>query len=365
MAPIIHELKNKNIPHSICVTAQHREMLDQVLQFFKIIPDYDLDLMSKGQSLNLLSSRIFEEIDIVLEKEKPDLVLVQGDTTTAAIASMAAFHLKIKVGHVEAGLRTYDPSAPFPEEINRQIIARITDYHFAPTPKAAQNLISEGIPRNKIFLTGNTVVDALLWGIRTVNKDTSCKEITGLKKIIDPSKKLILITGHRRENFGTGLKEICQGLLRISQIESVQLIFPVHLNPAVKETVHELLTSQENIHLIDPLPYPAMLWLMQQTHLIISDSGGVQEEAPTFRKPVIVTRQSTERMEGVDAGFSFLVGTDKNKLVSKAFELLKSPTDYFNNHNPYGDGKAAEKIVGSITSISQNPSQFSHLDTGP
>ncbi|NJW53660.1 UDP-N-acetylglucosamine 2-epimerase (non-hydrolyzing) [Salinimicrobium sp. CDJ15-91] len=350
MAPILHELKDKNILHCICVTAQHREMLDQVLEFFKIIPDYDLNIMSKGQSLNLLSSKIFEEIDLVLEKEKPELILLQGDTTTAAIASMAAFHRKIKVGHVEAGLRTYDASAPFPEEINRQIIARITDYHFVPTPAAAKNLISEGIPENKIFLTGNTVVDALLWGIKKVNESISCKEINELEKIIDPSKKIVLVTGHRRENFGTGLKEICQGLLEISQKESIQLIFPVHLNPIVKDTVHELLSGQENIHLINPLPYPAMLWLMQQSHLIISDSGGIQEEAPTFLKPVLVTRKTTERMEGVDAGFSFMVGTNKNKLISKAFELLKMPPDYSNKKNPYGDGKAAEKIVRLITS---------------
>lgn len=350
MAPVIFELRKQKVNFKVCVTAQHREMLDQVLNFFEIIPQHDLNLMSKGQSLNALSSRILEKIDPVLEKEEPDLVLVQGDTTTAVMVSMAAFHRKIKVGHIEAGLRTYNPTAPFPEEINRQITARIANYHFTPTIKAFQNLISEGIPEDKIFLTGNTIVDAMHWGIQKVSKNSLNKEIRDFENLKSSSKKLILVTGHRRENFGYGLREICKALTAISELKDVELVYPVHLNPMVKNTIYEILGNKENVHLIPPLPYPSLLWLMQKCDLIISDSGGIQEEAPSLKKPVIVTREVSERMEGVEAGFSFLVGTDRKKILEKTVELINTTPDYSTTENPYGDGKASEKIVHVITS---------------
>jgi len=345
MAPVIHELKKQKFDFKVCVTAQHREMLDQVLEFFEIIPDYDLDLMQPNQSLNELSSKILKEIDLVLGKEQPDVVLVQGDTTSAAMVSLAAFHRRIKVGHVEAGLRTHNKAAPFPEEVNRQLTARIADWHFAPTAKANSNLLGEQIPKEHIYLTGNTVVDALQWAIAKMESEFLSEEIQKVKSSLNPNKKLILVTGHRRENFGEGLTKICKALLELSEREEVELIYPVHLNPHVIGPVQELLGDKANIHLIAPVSYPTMLWLMQRCSLIISDSGGIQEEAPTFKKPVLVTRKVSERMEGVEAGFSFLVGTDKNIIVDEAIRLLDNPPDFSGIDNPYGDGKAAFKIV--------------------
>lgn len=348
MVAIILELEKRGIPFKICVTAQHREMLDQVLKFFKIKPDYDLNLMMQGQSLNSLSAKIFEKIDPILDKEKPDLILVQGDTTTAAIISIAAFHRRIKIGHIEAGLRTYNISAPFPEEANRQIISRIADIHFSPTEGATTNLITEGISKEKIFLTGNTGIDAQYLAFEKI-LNTSDLDIIKLEALLNSSKKLILVTGHRRESFGLGLKKICQALLEISFLQDVELIYPVHLNPKVKDTVFSYLSNKENIHLIDPLPYHSMLWLMQRCNLIITDSGGIQEEAPTFKKPLLVTRKLTERMEGVVAGFSFLVGTNRSKIIETAKDLLQNPPDYSMMNNPYGDGKAAQKIVDILS----------------
>ncbi len=345
MAPVIDELKKQKQPFKVCVTAQHREMLDQVLDFFEIVPDYDLDLMQPNQSLNQLSANILKKTDLVLEKEQPDVVLVQGDTTSAVMVSLAAFHRGIKVGHVEAGLRTYNKKAPFPEEMNRQITARIADWHFAPTAKANSNLLKEQIPKEQICITGNTVVDALEWAIAKIESELLSEEIQNIKALLNPDKKLILITGHRRENFGVGLIHICEALLELSEKEDVELIYPVHLNPNVSGPVRELLGQQKNIHLIKPVSYPTMLWLMQQCSLIISDSGGIQEEAPTFKKPVLVTREFSERMEGVIAGFSFLVGTEKNKIVNETIRLLDNPPDFSGIANPYGDGTAASKII--------------------
>jgi len=345
MSPVIHELKKQKLNFKVCVTAQHREMLDQVLDFFEIVPDYDLDLMQPNQSLNELSAKIFKGIDKVLEKEQPDVVFVQGDTTSAAMVSLAAFHRRIKVGHIEAGLRTYNKAAPFPEEVNRQITARIADWHFAPTAKANSNLLKEQIPREYICTTGNTVVDALEWAINKMESEPLSEEIQKIKALLNPNKKFILVTGHRRENFGEGLIHICEALLELSERENVDLIYPVHLNPNVSGPVQELLGKQKNIHLIAPVSYPTMLWLMQCCSLIISDSGGIQEEAPTFKKPVLITREVSERMEGVEAGFSFLVGTDKNKILTEAIRLLESSPDFSEIENPYGDGKAAIKIV--------------------
>jgi len=348
MASVIHELKKQKLDFKVCVTAQHREMLDQVLDFFKIVPDYDLDLMQPNQSLNELSAKILKGIDRVLEKEHPELVLVQGDTTSAAMISLAAFHRRIKVGHVEAGLRTYNKMAPFPEEVNRQLTARIADFHFAPTSKAISNLLKEQIPKGCIYVTGNTVVDALEWAIAKMEAEQLSEEIQKIKALLNPNKKIILITGHRRENFGEGLIQICEALLELSEREDLELIYPVHLNPNVAGPVQELLRDKNNIHLIAPVAYPTMLWLMQQCSLIISDSGGIQEEAPTFKKPVLVTRGVSERMEGVEAGFSFLVGTDKDKIVSTSIFLLKDPPDFSKSENPYGDGTASKQIVNIL-----------------
>ncbi|CAM4096913.1 UDP-N-acetylglucosamine 2-epimerase (non-hydrolyzing) [Gillisia limnaea] len=345
MAPVIHELKKQKLEFKVCVTAQHREMLDQVLDFFEIVPEYDLDLMQPNQSLNQLSSNILKYIDEILVKEKPSLVLVQGDTTSAAIVALAAFHRGIKVGHVEAGLRTHNKMAPFPEEVNRQLTARIADFHFAPTSNASFNLLQELIPRGNIYVTGNTVVDALEWAINKLESQTLSEEIQKIKALLKPNKKMILITGHRRENFGEGLIQICEALKELSERENVELIYPVHLNPNVTGPVQELLSNKNNIHLISPVTYPTMLWLMQQCSLIISDSGGIQEEAPTFKKPVLVTREVSERMEGVEAGFSFLVGTGKSKIVKEATRILSHPPDFLGIENPYGDGRAAFRIV--------------------
>jgi len=350
MAPVIHELKKQKLDFKVCVTAQHREMLDQVLDFFEIVPDYDLDLMQPDQTLNQLSANILLSMDTVfdaagLRQAQTDIVLVQGDTTSAAMVSLATFHRRIKVGHVEAGLRTYNKAAPFPEEVNRQLTARIADFHFAPTSKANSNLLTEQIPKDHIFITGNTVVDALQWAIAKMEFEPFSKEIQETKILLNPNKKLILVTGHRRENFGKGLIHICEALLELSEREDIELIYPVHLNPNVTGPVQELLSHKKNIHLIAPVSYPTMLWLMQECSLIISDSGGIQEEAPTFKKPVLVTREVSERMEGVEAGFSFLMGTDKNKILTEAVRLLNHPPDFTGIENPYGDGKAAFRIV--------------------
>lgn len=345
MAPIIYELKKLKLDYKVCVTAQHREMLDQILDFFEIEPCYDLDLMRANQSLNELSAKILKEIDQVLKREQPDVVLVQGDTTSATMISLAAFHRGIKVAHIEAGLRTYKKNAPFPEEVNRQLTARIADWHFAPTAKANSNLIKEQIPKENIYLTGNTVVDSLEWAIAKMESEPLTGEILKIKALLNPNKKLILVTGHRRENFGEGLSNICEALLELSNRIDVEMIYPVHLNPNVTVPVQELLGNQKNIHLIPPVSYPTMLWLMGQSSLIISDSGGIQEEAPTFKKPVLVTREVSERMEGVEVGFSFLVGTDKNKIVEESIRLLDNPPDFSGIDNPYGNGKAAIRIV--------------------
>lgn len=345
MAPVIHELKKQKLNFKVCVTAQHREMLDQVLEFFKIIPDYDLDLMKPNQALSELSAEILRSIDIVLQKSMPYLVLVHGDTTSSSMVALAAFHRGIKVGHIEAGLRTYNKKAPYPEEVNRQLTARIADFHFAPTSIANSNLLKEQIPKEYIYVTGNTVVDALGWAIKKMGYKPLSEEIQKIKSLLNPNNKLILVTGHRRENFGEGFIHICEALLELSERKDVELIYPVHLNPNVTGPVQKLLSQKMNIHLIPPVSYPTMLWLMQECSLIISDSGGIQEEAPTFKKPVLVTREVSERMEGLEAGFSFLVGTNKNKIIAEAVRLLNHPPNFKDIANPYGDGKAAFRIV--------------------
>jgi len=346
MAPLYHQLKKNNFEVIVCVTAQHREMLDQVLDFFVIKPDYDLDLMQENQSLNGLSALILSKIDNVLKEVKPDLVLVHGDTTTSSIVALAAFHLGIKIGHVEAGLRTYNKKSPFPEEINRQLTSRIADLHFTPTTEATQNLLSENILTRDIVQTGNTVIDALLWTINKISKkDYSNPEIEQLKKEIPSHKKMVLVTGHRRENFESGLKSLCEALLKVSEREDVIIVYPVHLNPNVKKTVYELLLGKENVYLIPPVSYLVFVWLMQQSFLIVTDSGGIQEEAPSLGKPVLVTRKVSERTEGVKAGFSTLVGTDKNKIINTIQFILDNFSGFDNKINPYGNGNASNKII--------------------
>lgn len=350
IAPVIHELKNSNIEFKVAITAQHREMLDQVLDFFEIKPDYDLDLMEPNQSLNDLSGRIISQIDEVLEKEKPNMVLVQGDTTTAFFIAVASFHKGIRVGHIEAGLRTYNKQAPFPEEINRQMIAKIADLHFAPTAQGKSNLLKDLVPKELIHVTGNTVVDALCWAKEKLETLPLNEEAQKIRDSLNYKKKLILVTGHRRENFGQGLEQICKALLNLAQEEDVEIVYPVHLNPKVLGPVKKILNHTRNIHLVSPVSYPTMLWLMQICDLIISDSGGIQEEAPTFNKPVLVTRMFTERTESIDLGFSILVGTDKEKIIFEAKKLLDHPPNLTLMENPYGDGTAAKQIVEVILS---------------
>lgn len=337
----------------ICVTAQHRQMLDQVLDFFDIKPDYDLNLMAPNQTLNGLSGRLFGAIDGVYEAFQPDLVFLHGDTTTSSICAWAAFHRKIQVAHIEAGLRTYDKNAPFPEEINRQITGRIADIHFAPTLKAKENLIQEGVADSEIIVTGNTVIDALHLGLVKLDLGYSNSEIEQLKVIFKPKTKIILVTGHRRENFGDGFVQVCEALLEISKSQNVQIIYPVHLNPEVQNPVYSLLGNVQNIQLIAPLGYAAFLWLMKQSYMILTDSGGIQEEAPSLGKPVLVMREVTERPEAVSAGVVKLVGTNKHKIIEESRRLLSDNAYYEKMSsviNPYGDGKACERIVQFLQS---------------
>jgi UDP-N-acetylglucosamine 2-epimerase (non-hydrolysing) len=358
MGPLYHELKKSKFEVKVCVTAQHREMLDQVLDFFEIVPDYDLDLMQANQTLNGLSSKILFKIDEVFTIEKPDLVLIHGDTTTSSMVALAAFHLGIKVGHIEAGLRTYNKQAPFPEELNRQLTSRIADIHFTPTQQATQNLLQEGISINTIVQTGNTVIDALFWAINKIKKENySHPEIEKLKQLIPLYKKIVLVTGHRRENFGEGFQNLCEALLEISKRDDVVIVYPVHLNPNVKDIVYSLLSNKVNIQLIAPVSYPAFVWLMQQSFLIVTDSGGIQEEAPSLGKPVVVTRTVSERPEGVLAGFSTLVGTDTTKIINTIQNILDNFTEFANPMNPYGNGDASKRIVEYLRSSTLRQTQ--------
>ena len=349
MVPVIEELKKhpQEIDLKICVTGQHREMLDQVLSFFEVKPDYDLNVMKKGQNLISLSSAILDGLRDVFFDYKPDSIFVQGDTTTSTIAALAAYYSGIKVHHVEAGLRTLNKFSPYPEEVNRQITARIADVHYAPTMSAKNNLLEEGIPPSDIWVTGNTVIDALLLGLKKLNTYQS-EIITELKSIIKPDKKIILVTGHRRESFGLGFQQICKALKEIANRSDVQIIYPVHLNPNVREPVHEILGEVKNVHLINPLGYPEFIWLMEKSYIILTDSGGIQEEAPSLNKPVLVMRDTTERREAVDSGTAILVGTDLSTIVKETARLLNSPQDYLamsGIENPFGTGNASIKIV--------------------
>mgnify|MGYP000141490875 CR=1 FL=1 len=358
MAPLVKEfLKNSSdFETKVCITAQHREMLDQVLSFFEIDPDFDLNLMKPNQNLYTLTADIITNLKPVLEEFKPDFVYVHGDTTTTMAASIAAFYSGAKVCHVEAGLRTFNKRSPFPEEINRSIAGSVSDYHFAPTTTSQKNLINENINQSHILVTGNTVIDALHYSSNKVTSETyTDQEIEQLKTFVDSTKKIILVTGHRRENHGQGFINICNALKQIAiENPDVQIIYPVHLNPKVQKPVYELLTNIENIKLIAPLSYPSFVWLMSQSFLIITDSGGVQEEAPSLGKPVLVMRDTTERPEAVEAGTVLLVGTDTNRIVQETNNLLKNNDAYTKMsklHNPYGDGSSCQKIVEFISNI--------------
>ncbi|WP_296315290.1 non-hydrolyzing UDP-N-acetylglucosamine 2-epimerase [Winogradskyella sp. UBA3174] len=355
MAPLVKAfLKDSDhFETKVCITAQHREMLDQVLSFFDIIPDYDLDLMKPNQNLYSLTADIITNLKPILEDFNPDFVYVHGDTTTTMAASIAAFYSGAKVCHVEAGLRTFNKRSPFPEEINRSIAGSVSDYHFAPTTTSRDNLLNENINGSNILVTGNTVIDALAHSSTIVNSDNfQDKEIEELKEIVDNKKRLILVTGHRRENHGQGFINICSALKTIAQNhDDVQIIYPVHLNPNVQKPVYDLLGNEKNIKLIAPLSYPSFVWLMNKSYLIITDSGGVQEEAPSLGKPVLVMRYTTERPEAVDAGTVLLVGTNTSKIINETDKLLNDNKNYeamSKLHNPYGDGKACERIVEFI-----------------
>ena len=357
MAPLVNQFnmhKDKFIT-KVCVTAQHREMLDQVLDFFEIQPDYDLNLMKPGQNLFHLTADVLTEMKRVFEDFKPDFVFVHGDTTTSTSTALAAFYAQIKVCHIEAGLRTYDKWSPFPEEMNRQLTGKIADYHFSPTEGSKNNLINEGVSKNSILVTGNTVIDALLLAEQKVDSIYD-EQIEFLKSIVDKTKKIILVTGHRRENFGDGFINICNALKELSNNNEVQIIFPVHLNPNVKEPVYSILGNNDSIKLISPLAYPAFVWLMKQSYLIITDSGGIQEEAPSLGKPVLVMRDTTERPEAVEAGTVILVGTNQEKILNESNKLLINKEYYrlmSGRHNPYGDGTSTKQIVDKLLKINE------------
>lgn len=356
MAPLVNEFKKhaKRFETRVCVTAQHREMLDQVLDFFEITPDYDLDLMKPNQNLYSLTSDIILGLKPVLEEYKPDFVYVHGDTSTTMAASIASFYAGAKVCHVEAGLRTNDKHSPFPEEMNRQVTGRIADYHFAPTDQSKMNLLSENVNEESILVTGNTVIDALIESTLKVNSILN-PEIDQLNRIIGDTKQLILVTGHRRENHGQGFINICEALKTIAiQNPEAKIVYPVHLNPNVKGPVYQILGNISNVYLIEPLAYPAFVWLMNQSYLIITDSGGVQEEAPSLGKPVLVMRDTTERPEAVEAGTVILVGTNTAKIINECNDLLSNTENYQKMsalHNPYGDGKACKRIIDFIISL--------------
>lgn len=351
MAPLVKQLESSNYFESkVCVTAQHREMLDQVLELFSITPDYDLDLMKPGQDLTGVTCGILSGLQSILGEFEPDYVLVHGDTATTLSASLAAYYQQVKVGHVEAGLRTGNIYSPWPEEGNRKLTGAIADLHFAPTETSKNNLIAEGIEPSKIHQTGNTVIDALLEVITKLeNGSNLSKELQNKFDSIDLDKKVVLITGHRRESFGGGFERICTAISQAAQcFEDVEFVYPVHLNPNVREPVNRLLRGRNNVHLIEPLDYLPFVYLMNKSHIILTDSGGIQEEAPSLGKPVLVMRDTTERPEAVEAGTVKLVGTDAQKIVSELSILLTDNTAYEKMsfaHNPYGDGKACQRIT--------------------
>jgi UDP-N-acetylglucosamine 2-epimerase (non-hydrolysing) len=359
MAPVVNALRGRPDRFScvVCVTAQHREMLDQVLDLFSIVPDHDLNLMRPGQGLHDVTRAVLGGIPAVLEMERPGLVLVHGDTTTTMAATLAAYYARVPVGHVEAGLRTGNKYAPFPEEINRKVTGAIADLHFAPTKASRENLLREGVPEGSIVVTGNTVIDALLSVAGRLRGDGAlAKRMEAEFPFLDPSKKLVLVTGHRRENFGEGFERICRALAEIASLRpAAEILYPVHLNPNVQESVRRILGTgiRPNTHLVGPVDYLPFVYLMMRSHLILTDSGGIQEEAPSLGKPVLVMREVTERPEAVTAGTARLVGTDREKIVSETLRLLddrEACRAMSVAQNPYGDGRAAGRIADFLAS---------------
>ena len=353
MAPVVLALQeSRDIEVRVCVTAQHREMLDQVLQLFDIVPAFDLNIMKPGQSLNGIVSSVLSDLEPVFEDFAPHLVLVHGDTSTTLAASLAAYHKQIRVGHVEAGLRTGNLYSPFPEEANRKLTSALVDIHFAPTDSAALNLQNEGVDPANILVTGNTVIDALLSAKGRVDQDASIAEgLASRFPFLDDNKRVILVTGHRRESFGDGFERICDALIQLDAIPDVEIVYPVHLNPNVQEPVYRRLANTNNVNLIDPQDYLPFVYLMMRSHIVLTDSGGIQEEAPSLGKPVLVMRETTERPEAVEAGTVELVGTNAELIVTKIRTLLEDAKAYLRMsqaHNPYGDGEAARRICSYI-----------------
>lgn len=362
MAPLVNALKAEpdQFELKVCVTSQHREMLDQVLDIFNIKPDIDLNLMKKDQNLSNLTSLILNEMQKVFIKYQPDIVLIHGDTTTTLATSMAAFYLSIPVGHVEAGLRTYNLKAPFPEEFNRQITGKITKLHFAPTILSQKNLLSEGVEKSSITVTGNTVIDALHWILKRIDKNEERQK--NLKNIFNShlpfnlqNENYVLVTAHRRENFGDGFLQICLALKELAlKYPIIQFVYPVHLNPNVSKTVYKILNGINNIHLIKPLEYEPFVYLLKHSYIVLTDSGGVQEEAPSLGKPVLVMRETTERPEAVEAGTVEIVGPNQQRIVEGVSRLLNDKKHYqkmSHAHNPYGDGLACKRIVDVLRTI--------------
>jgi len=351
LAPLIKEFQqHEDFETKVCVTAQHREMLDQVLNFFGIKPDYDLNLMKPNQTLFDMTANALKSLEKVLDIAKPDIIFVQGDTTTAFVGALASFYKKIPVAHVEAGLRSFNKYSPFPEEINRVLVGHLADYHFAPTEKAKENLFNENIKKN-VYVVGNTVIDALFLGLDIIKKQGE-ERFYKFFNFIDFSKKILLVTGHRRESFGKPFENICYALKElVRKHKDIEIVYPVHLNPNVREPVNRILKGEKRIHLIKPLDYPYLIWLMNKSYLILTDSGGIQEEAPSLGKPVLVMRDVTERIEGIQAGTAKLVGTNPQKIIEETSKLLENPYLYNTMAkavNPYGDGKSSARIL-SIT----------------
>jgi len=354
MAPLVHALAaDKRFDAKVCVTAQHREMLDQVLQLFEITPDYDLNIMKAGQSLTDVTTGILNGLQPVLTEFKPDVVLVHGDTATTLAASLAAYYQQIKVGHVEAGLRTGNIYSPWPEEGNRKLTGALASYHFAPTPTSQQNLLAENVNASSVSVTGNTVIDALLLVKHKIEQDAVLAATLAARyAFLDSTKKMLLVTGHRRESFGGGFERICEALRQIAvEFPQNQIVYPVHLNPNVQEPVNRLLAGLTNVYLIEPQDYLPFVYLMMRSHIILTDSGGIQEEAPSLGKPVLVMRETTERPEAVAAGTVKLVGTDIAKITTEVRALLTDVIAYHSMsraHNPYGDGKACQRILNTL-----------------
>lgn len=353
MAPVVKALQSDaRYETRLCVTAQHRDMLDQVLGLFGLKPDHDLNLMKPGQDLTDITTNVLLGLRPVLQQWRPDVVVVHGDTTTTLAASLAAYYERIDVAHVEAGLRTHDRYAPWPEEINRRLTGSLAAIHFAPTERARAHLLDEGVSAESIHVTGNTVIDALLEVVARIDHDPLLMEqLDGKVPLMDEGRRIILVTGHRRENFGQGFENICLALRDIALSQDVEVVYPVHLNPQVQEPVRRILGQCDRVHLIPPLEYLPFVRLMSRSHLVITDSGGIQEEAPSLGKPVLVMRNTTERPEAVEAGTVRLVGTDRHKIVAQASELLTNPDQYLamsRAHNPYGDGQAARRIADTL-----------------